>query len=183
MKYLKHITLAALLLFAFALAMAADDEGGSPDKKGAAQAQDEGIHWLAYDVGLQKAAKENKHVFIDFTAKWCGYCKKMDRETFSKADVISMINDNFVPVRVDGDSKTELDIDGYKITESNLTKQEFGVRGYPTFWFLKPDGTKLGAITGYRPANVMMDALTFVKDEKYDTTGTDQKTDSDTGSK
>ncbi len=174
MKYLKHITLAALVVFAFALAMAADNEGGSSN-----DSTSEGIQWMSYDAGLQKAAKENKHVFIDFTAKWCGYCKKMDRETFSKAEVISMINDNFVPVRVDGDSQQELDIDGYKITESNLTKQEFGVRGYPTFWFLKPDGTKLGAITGYRPPNVMMDALTFVKDGKYDTTGTDQKTNPD----
>ena len=169
MKYLKHITLAALLVFAFALAMAADNEGGSSEEK-----TSEGIQWMSYDAGLQKAAKENKHVFIDFTAKWCGYCKKMDRETFSKPEVIDMINKSFVPVRVDGDSQQELNIDGYKITESNLTKQEFGVRGYPTFWFLKSDGTKLGAITGYRPADVMIDALTFVRDGKYDTTGTDQ---------
>jgi len=172
MKYLKHISLAALFMFAFALAMAAENEGSSTADPQAADS----IQWLSYDAGLLKAAKEDKHVFIDFTAKWCGYCKKMDRETFSKAEVINMINTDFVPVRVDGDSQHELNIDGYKITESNLTKQEFGVRGYPTFWFLKSDGTKLGAITGYRPANVIIDALNFVKEGKYDTTGADQNT-------
>ena len=161
MKFIKHVSLAALLVFAFSVALIAQEEDSG---------KTDGIQWVSYDVGLEKAAQEKKHVFIDFTAKWCGYCKKMDRETFSKPEVITMLNEHFVPVKVDGDSKNELNIDGYKITESNLTKQEFGVRGYPTFWFLKPDGSKLGAISGYRPADVMIDALTFVKEEKYDTT-------------
>ena len=37
------------------------------------------IKWFAYDVGLAKAKKEGKHLFVDFTAKWCGYCKKMEK--------------------------------------------------------------------------------------------------------
>jgi len=163
MKHLKHIIIAGIAVFALAAALVAGDDTEKA----------EGIQWVSYDVGLEQAADENKHVFIDFTAKWCGYCKKMDRETFSRADVIDLINDNFVPVKVNGDSQKELDIDGYKITEAGLAKQEFGVRGYPTFWFLKSDGTKLGAVTGYKPAAQMIEFLTFVKDEKYDTTKVD----------
>ncbi len=170
MPILKHITLAALLvLVAAAVLIAGNDDKPAPAPAGTTS----GIQWLSYDVGLERAQKENKHLFIDFTAKWCGFCKKMDAETFSQPEVIAMINDNFIPVKVDGDSQKELDIKGYKITESNLTKQEFGVRGYPTFWFLKADGTKLGAISGYRPANVMMEAFTYVVEEQYDSTAAD----------
>ena len=86
-----------------------------------------------------------------------------------------------VPVRVDGDSPHELDVDGYKITEKSLTRSEFGVRGYPSFWFLKPDGTKLGKIDGYRTKDFMMEALTFVKDYKYDSTKTKQSDQADAG--
>ena len=168
MTMLKHITLTALLVLVAAAVLIAGNDG-KPAPTGTA----EGIQWVSYDVGLERAQKENKHVFIDFTAKWCGFCKKMDAETFTQPNVIAMINENFIPVKVDGDSQKELDIKGYKITESNLTKQEFGVRGYPTFWFLKPDGTKLGAISGYRPANVMMEAFTYVKEEQYDSAAAD----------
>jgi len=139
------------------------------------------ITWMEYDAGLKKAKEENKHVFIDFTAKWCGWCKKMDRETFREPEVVELINGNFVPVRVDGDSPNELDIEGFKITEKSLTRSEFGVRGFPAFWFLKPDGTKLGKIDGYRDKDFMMQALTFVKDYKYDSTRTKQSDQADAG--
>ncbi|MFQ5498523.1 MAG: thioredoxin family protein [Candidatus Zixiibacteriota bacterium] len=129
------------------------------------------IEWVAYDVGLELAEQQNKHLFVDFTTSWCGWCKKMERDTFSKPDVIKMVSDNFIAVRVDGDSPKELDIDGYKITEKNLTKHEFGVRGYPTFFFLKPDGKALSRISGYRDSKYMMQAFEYVKDYKYDTTG------------
>ncbi|HWR82536.1 MAG TPA: DUF255 domain-containing protein [Candidatus Deferrimicrobium sp.] len=128
------------------------------------------IQWQAYDTGLARAKAEKKHVFIDFTAKWCGWCKKMDKETFSQPAVVDMLNANFVPVRVDGDSEHELNVDGYKITEKDLARSEFAVTGYPSFWFLKPDGTKLAVIRGYRQTDYMMEALVYVKDAKYDTT-------------
>lgn len=171
------------LLFAFGVAVKATnkdpkketpkDKTEQPKAQAPAEKSD-GINWLAYDDGLKKAKAENKHVFIDFTAKWCGWCKKMDRETFHEPEVIDLINQSFVPVRVDGDSPHELDINGYKITEKSLTRNEFGVRGYPSFWFLKPDGTKLGKIDGYHDKDFMVRALTYVKDYKYDTTRTGQ---------
>jgi uncharacterized protein YyaL (SSP411 family) len=147
-----------------------DDKKKPSDKK---QTDKKEINWMAYDEGLKKAKAENKPIFIDFTAKWCGWCKKMDRETFSKPEVIELINNNFIAVKVDGDSERELNIDGYKITEKNLTRVEFGIRGYPSFWFLKPDGTRLGMIRGYRTADYMMEAFQFVLEKKYDSTKTE----------
>jgi thioredoxin-related protein len=171
MKHLSFLAHLLLPLSFFALMTWADTQKESDKKQPSEKKEDnKEIRWMSYDVGLEKAKANQKHVFIDFTAKWCGWCKKMDSETFSKPEVIQMINDNFIPVRVDGDSKRELDIDGYKVTEQNLTRYDFGVRGFPAFWFLKPDGTKLGMINGYRNADYMMEALAFVKDHKYDST-------------
>lgn len=165
-----------LLLFVALFALTA----GSKENKKTEQKQSpqkeinhKEIAWLAYDIGLAKAKAEEKHVFIDFTTKWCGWCNKMDKDVFSKPEVIDMVNTNFVPVKVNGDSKRELDIDGYKITEKNLTRHEFGVRGFPSYWFLKPDGTKLGVIHGYKKAVDMMQAFEYVKDYKYDSTRTE----------
>ncbi len=133
------------------------------------------INWLAYDVGLALAKKENKHVFIDFTAKWCGWCKKMEKEAFIDEVVCDLIRDHFVPIRVDGDSKKVFDIDGYKISEKNLARSQYGVTGYPAFWFLKPDGTKLGLLKGYQATDALRGALEYVKDYRYDSTRTNKE--------
>ncbi len=125
------------------------------------------IEWVTYDVGIQRAKKENKHVVVDFTTSWCGWCKKMEAETFSDSAVIKLMNDNFVSVKVIGDSERKLDIDGYKISEEDLTRQTFGVRGFPAFAFLTAEGQSLGTLPGYRPKDQFVELLNFVKDKKY----------------
>lgn len=173
---MKHLRLAALVSVLFCMtALAAyavsDEKDRQPAEAETENAEE--INWHRYDEGLKKAREENKHVFIDFTTSWCRWCKVMDKETFSRPDVVELLNDHFVTVMVDGDSKRELDIDGYKITERNLTRKEFRVTGFPAFWFLKPDGSKLALIKGYRPTEYMIEAFNFVKDYKYDSTRTE----------
>ena len=133
------------------------------------------IKWYVYDEGLKLAKESNKQIVIDFTAKWCGWCKKMERETFIDPQVVKTMNESFIAVRVDGDSHKKLDIDGYKITEQQLTKQEFRVTGFPAFWFLESDGTKIGPIKGYKPAEQFLEALNYVKGRKYETAQAEQK--------
>ena len=147
-------------------------EKGDKEKKGSdgKATTNSKIDWRDYDDGLVLAKKTDRHVFIDFTAKWCGWCKKMDKEAFADSTVIGILNNDFVPVKVDGDSEKMLDIDGFKITEKNLARGEFQIRGYPAFWFLKPDGTKLGMLPGYQTTTNLTKALEFVRDYQYDST-------------
>jgi len=125
------------------------------------------VDWLKYDEGLVKAKETGRHIVIYFTTSWCGYCKKMQKETFSKPNVIKFLNDSLVCVKVDGDSKHELNVDGYKITERNLSRSEFAVTGYPAFWFLKPDGERIGPAKGYKPTEAFLDITHYVKDSLY----------------
>ncbi|MDF1545251.1 MAG: DUF255 domain-containing protein [bacterium] len=141
-------------------------KGDAPPKQESSEST--GIQWMAYDDGLVKAKAEDKHVLIDFTTTWCGWCKKMEASTFVDPQVVQMLNDNFVAVKVDGDSKKELDIEGYKISERDLTRAEYGVTGYPAFWFLKSDGSKIGKLSGYQQTARFLDALAFVHEKKYE---------------
>lgn len=152
------LVITAMLMSIFGIALAGKEAGS--DK----------ISWVKYEDGLIQAKAEDKPVFIDFSTSWCYWCKKMDKDTFSQKQVIDMVNQHFVAIKVDGDSRREMDVDGYKITERDLTKKEFGVRGYPAFWFLDSDGEKLGQISGYRDAAFMMQAFEYIKEKKYDTT-------------
>ncbi len=131
----------------------------------------DGIKWYNLEEGLPLAKEQNKFVFIDFYTSWCGYCKKMDRDVFSKKEVIDLLNDDFIAVKIDGDSQKMLEIDGFKISERDLAKSEFKVKGYPTFWWLTPSGKKLHSQSGYAPADFWINALNTIKAIEVDSLG------------
>jgi uncharacterized protein YyaL (SSP411 family) len=119
------------------------------------------IHWMKYDEALKKAKQENKHVLVDFATSWCGWCKKMDATTYRDPDVQAAIARNFEAAKVDGDSYNLVNLDDGQITEKGLTRQ-YGVTGYPTTWFLEPDGTHIAPAPGYVDATAMKYILDFV---------------------
>jgi thioredoxin-related protein len=134
----------------------------------------EKIHWVSFDKGVQLQKGTTKHLFVDFTATWCGWCKKMEAEAFSDPDVIQYVNANFVPVKVWGDQDSILNIDGYKVSQKDLTQGEFQVTGFPTFWFVSPKKEKLGPVPGYQTKNQLMNILPMIAEYRYDSTRTKQ---------
>lgn len=159
-----------LLLFALIFIVAQTvpaQQAPAPDKPKVEEKSDS-ITWLTYPEGMAKIKQaEGKHLLIDFTASWCGWCKRMDKDTFSDKEIISYINENFIPVKVWGDSDKLLDIDGYQISEKDLTEDDFGVRGYPAFWFVTAGGERLGPLPGYHPPAQFMKYLAYVATEEY----------------
>ncbi|MDD4050620.1 MAG: thioredoxin fold domain-containing protein [candidate division Zixibacteria bacterium] len=127
------------------------------------------IVWYDFDDGLKLSQKTGKKIFLEFTAKWCGYCKRMHATTFKDPDVVRMFADNYINVSVDGDSQDTLNIDGLITTQKAMTR-EWKVTGYPTYWFVTPTQEKLASITGYRPKEALYDILDYMKDETYKTT-------------
>ncbi len=47
------------------------------------------------------AAKENKLILLDLSAEWCQFCKKMKAVTYKDAEVIKIINDNYIAINAD----------------------------------------------------------------------------------
>jgi len=97
------------------------------------------VSWLYdYDQALARARDENKPILVDFYTDWCGWCKKLDAETYGNETVAALLNEGFVCLKVDAEEHVDL-------------AEEYNVVGYPTILFLSPDGEEIGRIVGYEP--------------------------------
>jgi YHS domain-containing protein/thiol-disulfide isomerase/thioredoxin len=93
-----------------------------------------------------EAAGSGKPMLVKVGTSWCGYCRKMSRETFSEPTVVDHISNCFVPVHLDGDAHRRL-------------VKSLGVKSYPTTIILSPDMKVVSKITGFRTAKQLNDEL------------------------
>jgi thiol:disulfide interchange protein len=100
------------------------------------------IVWLkgTLEEALEQAKKQDKLVFIDFWTTWCGWCKKLDHDTYTDPKVIAELNEHYVCLSVDAESKIG----------APLAKR-YSVSGYPTLLFLTTDGLVRERVAGYKP--------------------------------
>src|SRR5579875_1506831 len=104
------------------------------------------VRWQPFDDhSFALARKLNRPVLLDIGANWCHWCHVMDEETYSNPQVAQLINEQFVPIRVDRDRRP--DVDHYY---QNAAADFDGAGGWPLTCFTLPDGA-LFAAWGYLP--------------------------------
>lgn len=113
-----------------------------------------------------------KFYFVDFYTSWCGFCKKMDRETFSDPTVAKLLNKYYYPVKFNAEGSNTFTWAGktYKPGTSGRSKtHEFarGLNGYPTFVLFRADGSLMQAIPGFIPANDFVVILWYFASGDY----------------
>lgn len=127
-------------------------------------AQDKGIKFeeeLSWQQLKEKARSENKYIFLDCYATWCGPCKAMDHNIYSSEKVGAATNGKFIAVKVQFD-KTEYDskeIQAWYEDAKNI-KKEYRVTVLPTFLFFSPDGKIVHRGGGYKDEPVFIALLT-----------------------
>ncbi|MCH2212148.1 MAG: thioredoxin family protein [Fuerstiella sp.] len=100
-------------------------------------------------AALQQAAATGRPLLIKFTADWCGYCKKMERTTFSDSVTVETVHRGFVPLLVDADRHADL-------------TRELQIKGLPAILIVNADMTVLERITGYQTTKKLLPKLQAV---------------------
>ena len=101
------------------------------------------INWRSYEEGMVVSKIEKKKVFLHFYADWCGFCRKMAKDTFQDSSVVDYLNSNFISVRVDTDRNQQ-------------AAENYGVAGLPFNVFLTDRGEPIVSLPGYIPADTML---------------------------
>jgi uncharacterized protein YyaL (SSP411 family) len=119
------------------------------------------LQTFEWNEGYPMAAKKKKLLVVDLYTTWCGWCARMDRDTYTDKDVIRMLNDDFVFVKVNPEraDKTYM-IDTMTLSGAKLMNLlTNGKRlGFPTTVVVDPaKNTIVYAESGYQ------DAATFKK--------------------
>ena len=105
------------------------------------------VEWREWgEAAFEQARQQDKPILLDIGAVWCHWCHVMDRESYENPDVARLINEHYIPVKVDRDERPDIDA-RYQTAVSALT----GQGGWPLTTFLTPDGKPFYGGTYFPP--------------------------------
>lgn len=101
------------------------------------------LKWYhSFSEALAEAKAKDKLVFADVYTDWCGWCKRLDRDTFSDPAMVSYLAEKYICVKVNAENGKE----NIKLAE------DAEVTGFPTGLVFKSSGELLGKVSGFKDA-------------------------------
>ena len=144
--------------------------GASSNNFGVApiQTTPEGLNWYGIDDLDKMKNLKDKKVMIDMYTSWCGWCKVMDKKTFTDKGVIDYLNENFVVVKFNAEQKEPVTFKGETYEwmpagRKGVNKLAFklmnGRMGYPTMVYLDSNLETIKSSPGYKKPNQLLAEL------------------------
>jgi thioredoxin-related protein len=138
--------------------------------------QKENIKWYSIEEA-EKLIKDNpRPIFIDAYTDWCGWCKKLDQDTFSNLIIADILTTKFYPVKFNAEGKNDVTFQGKTFINDGKSGNAHqlavallkGQLSYPTVVFLNEKGQFLTPVPGYRSAKEMEELLSFFAEKAYE---------------
>ena len=134
------------------------------------------VKWYTVEEAEKLSRAEPRKWLVDVYTDWCGWCKKMDKETFSHPAIAKLINENYYAVKLNAESKDSINFNGktYKYMEQgNKGYQELAVgllngqMSFPSIAYLNEELQLLGAVPGYKTPQSIEPLLNYIVENKY----------------
>jgi uncharacterized protein len=109
------------------------------------------VDWREWgEEAFAHARAEGKPILLDIGAVWCHWCHVIDRESYENPEIAAMINQLYIPVKVDRDERPDVDA-RYQSAISAIS----GQGGWPLTAFLTPDGKPFFGGTYFPPEDAL----------------------------
>ena len=111
------------------------------------------LHWQDWSADIfTLASREDRFVILDLEAVWCHWCHVMEETTYANENVIKLLKDRYMTVRVDQDASPDL-------------SNRYGDYGWPATIVFAPDGSEIVKLRGYIPPQRMISLLQAIIDD------------------
>jgi thioredoxin-related protein len=143
----------------------------------------ETVKWHTIEEVQKLVVNEPRKIYIDMYTDWCGWCKVMDKKTFTDEQVADKLNNDFYAVKFDAEGKESVDFKNQTfnfVAQGNRGYHELaaalmqGKMSYPTSVFLDENLNLISPLPGYYPPEKLDPILEFIGDDHYKTTNYEQ---------
>lgn len=122
--------------------------------------------WLSLEEGQIVASTDQKLLFIFVEAEWCGICKRMKKEVFPNADILSLLENRFATVSIDLEAKHPVVFNGENYTERSFA-ETMDVIATPTMIFADHEGKILGETSGFYDEDRFLLLLSYLDSSRF----------------
>jgi len=137
----------------------------------------ESIKWMTFEEALIQNKKKPKMIFVDVYTDWCGWCKKMDVETFTDPEVVKYINKKYYAVKFNAEQKEPVTFKEQEFVNPNPEKSKSthklalallkNEKLYPSYVILDKASDWTYKMKGYQTPDELIPLLTYYGDEHY----------------
>ncbi len=139
----------------------------------------EKIIWYSFEEAIELAGKNPRKLLVDIYTDWCGFCKRMDAETFSDPQVARFINRHFYPVKFNSETKDTIYFQGHEFINDGEGRRSAhqlsiamlqGQMSYPSIVYFNEDLEMITAVPGFRTPGQIEPILRYIGENHYKNT-------------
>ena len=139
--------------------------------------EDDGpVKWMTFEAAVEKSKTEKRKIFIDLYTDWCGWCKVMDKNTFSEELIANILNEKFYPVKFNAEQRANVVFQGFTfkfIPSGNSGVHQLAASllsnklAYPSQVFLDEDFHIIQPLQGYQKPDEFHKIIKFIGEDNY----------------
>ncbi|MFT3936085.1 MAG: thioredoxin family protein [Chitinophagaceae bacterium] len=134
----------------------------------------EKLKWMTLKEAQEAMKQQKRPILIDLYTDWCGWCKVMDKKTYTNAKVIAYLQQNFYPVKLNAETRETVSWNekAYNYNSQNRTNDfaiylTYGRLSYPTTVILPTDNSGPQPVPGYLEPKDLELIVRYFGDGKY----------------